>query len=98
MDSHLEVRLAESGAEALQALSTFEADVMMPVMDGPTLLGEIQKREGRQPAAIFITARVLPAEIAHFRAMGVAGVITKPFDPITLAAEVRRLVGEYSFT
>lgn len=96
MDEDLEVRIAASGPEALALLESWRADivmldVMMPQMDGPMLLAEIRARDGVQPAALFITARVLPDELAQLMALGVAGVITKPFDPIGLAAEVRRL-------
>ena len=100
MDPGIEVRTAASGPEAMAVLEAWEPDllmldVMMPDMDGPTLLAAIRARPGRTaPPAIFITARVLAAELAQLEALGVAGVITKPFDPLTLAAQVRlRLAG-----
>ena len=96
MDGDLDVRVAASGVEALALLDSWEADivmldVMMPQMDGPTLLAAIRARPGGQPKALFITARALPDELSQLMALGVAGVITKPFDPIGLAGEVRRL-------
>jgi DNA-binding response OmpR family regulator len=36
-----------------------------------------------------MTARVQTQELAHFKSLGAAGVISKPFDPMTLAALVR---------
>jgi CheY-like chemotaxis protein len=65
-------------------------DVMMPVMDGPTTLAHL--RENPRTAAIpvvFMTARALSREIEQFKSLGAAGVIAKPFDPMTLAASVR---------
>jgi two-component system OmpR family response regulator len=40
---------------------------------------------------VFMTARVRGAEVSQYLEMGAAGVVPKPFDPVTLAAEVRRL-------
>ena len=33
---------------------------------------------------IFLTAKILPAEVAHFLELGAIGVIGKPFDPLQL--------------
>jgi two-component system OmpR family response regulator len=40
---------------------------------------------------IFMTAKVQPRELAHYLALGAIGVIPKPFDPMSLADEVRQL-------
>jgi DNA-binding response OmpR family regulator len=34
---------------------------------------------------------VQPAEIAHYRDLGALDVIIKPFDPMQLAAQVRKI-------
>lgn len=97
MDASLEVRVAASGAEALRVLAGWTPDlilldVMMPQMDGPSLLAAIRANPaGPQPHAVFITARALPAEVARLKSLGALGVITKPFDAMRLAGEVRRL-------
>lgn len=39
-----------------------------------------------------MTARAAEREIGRLMALGAAGVILKPFDPLTLAADVRRLI------
>jgi hypothetical protein len=36
-----------------------------------------------------MTARVQTHELAHFKSLGAVGVISKLFDPMTLAASVR---------
>jgi two-component system, OmpR family, response regulator len=90
-----EVRACGSGAEAIDALSTFRPelvllDVMMPGMDGPALLAELRRRpDSAGLQAIFLTARVQRAEIDALLALGALGVIAKPFDPMKLADTVR---------
>lgn len=68
-------------------------DVMMPAMDGTATLAALraQPATARIPV-IFITAHAMPAELEGLRGLGAAGVLTKPFDPGTLAADVRALV------
>jgi CheY-like chemotaxis protein len=43
---------------------------------------------------IFCTAKAQRHEVEHFHSLGAAGVIAKPFDPMTLHDEVRRILGE----
>lgn len=89
-----QVVLASSGAEAVRALdrARFDVvllDVMMPGESGPAILDALR---GRTDAPVlFLTASVQPREVERYRAAGAAGVIPKPFDPMTLAADVRRL-------
>ena len=65
-------------------------DVMMPGMDGPSTLKALRERPllAQVPVA-FMTAKVQPPEVVHYKALGALDVITKPFDPMTLAAQVR---------
>lgn len=44
----------------------------------------------RTPAA-FMTAKVMQSEIAGYEGLAALGVIAKPFDPMTLADQVRAL-------
>lgn len=99
MDPDVEVRTAASGAEALAVLEgdwrpdAVLFDVMMPDLDGPSALARWRALEA--PAAtpaIFVTARALPGEPERLMALGAVGVITKPFDPVSLAADVRRIL------
>jgi two-component system OmpR family response regulator len=64
-------------------------DVMMPGLDGPMTLKRM--RESRLISGIpiiFLTAKILPAEVARFLELGAIGVIGKPFDPLKLGDEV----------
>lgn len=89
--------LCESGQQALEQIDDFNPDlvlldVMMPGMDGPQTLRALQDRPAGLPApAVFMTARLQPAEVAEYRAMGAIGVIPKPFDPMTLGDQIRDL-------
>lgn len=82
----------ESALQQLASLSPdlVLLDVMMPVIDGPTLLQDIRRHPqlSRTPV-IFMTARVQPREVAQYIALGAIGVISKPFDVMTLANDIR---------
>jgi len=86
-----------SGTEALDAAPTAEADlilldVMMPGMDGHATLKALRGLPATASTpAIFMTARVQPAEVAQHKAMGALDVIAKPFDPMQLADQIRRI-------
>ena len=91
------LKMCNTGQQALREIAAFSPDlllldVMMPVMDGPTTLREIRKLPGMEAIpAIFMTAKVQPQEVAHYREMGALDVIPKPFDPMTLAEHVQRI-------
>jgi CheY-like chemotaxis protein len=93
---YFDVLTAVSGSEALSICERAECDVvlldvMMPDMDGPMTLARLRERP--QTAAVpvvFMTARAQASELDRFLSLGAAGVIAKPFDPMTLAALVRR--------
>jgi len=94
-----EVILATSGPEALrlacqESPDVILLDVMMPGMDGPTTLSELQSNSiTTNIPVIFLTAKVQTHEITDYVQLGALGVIIKPFDPMTLPQEIERLVG-----
>jgi CheY-like chemotaxis protein len=96
LDPDLHVKSCASGNDALAAAAEWSPDVilmdvMMPVMDGPQTLGRLRERANTAGIpVIFMTARAQMRELAHFLSLGAAGVIPKPFDPMTLADAVRR--------
>ena len=67
-------------------------DVMMPGIDGPTSLGKLRDSPGLEKTpVIFLTAKVMPAEVEQYISMGAIGFITKPFDTSTICAEIESL-------
>lgn len=96
-----QVEPCESGVVALQRIGDFIPelillDVMMPEMDGPTTLKNIRKMEKfRQTPVVFLTAKVQASEIQHYRELGALDVITKPFEPVLLASQIRELWGNW---
>lgn len=93
----LEVTQCASGAEFLAAAEgcipdLVLLDVMMPELDGPETLRQLRTLPGMSEVpAVFMTAKAQPEEISEYQALGAIGVIPKPFDPLTLADQVRRL-------
>ena len=69
-------------------------DVMMPGLDGPSTLAALRANPAtaRIPV-LFLTAKAMSAEVQRLKELGVAGVLIKPFDPMTLASQVRALLG-----
>lgn len=89
-----QVTAASSGAEGIRmALAerpeAILMDVMMPEMDGPTTFREMQKiRELANIPVILLTAKVQGVDQRRFSDLGVAAVLFKPFDPMTLAQQI----------
>ena len=90
--------LAPSGHAALELAQSFHPDlvlldVMMPGMDGPSTLAALRQLPAtREVPIIFMTAKVQKHEVARYLELGALGVISKPFDPMRLPVEIRRLV------
>ena len=90
--------LAPSGHAALELAQSFHPDlvlldVMMPGMDGPTTLSRLRAQEATaKTPVIFMTAKIQKQEVARYLELGAVGVIGKPFDPMTLPAEIKRLL------
>lgn len=95
----LEVVACSSGEEAVQRISKVSPqmivlDVMMPGMDGPQTLARIRDMEAfKTIPVVFMTAKANVEEVKKYHALGVAGVIIKPFDPMTLADDLRAIWG-----
>lgn len=96
IDPAIKVRSVRSGEEALEMLATgwrpdvILLDVMMPDLDGPGTLQRLRNMPGHETTpVIFMTARAQASERVSFIDLGAIGVIIKPFDPMTLASQVR---------
>jgi len=88
------VKSCESGAEGLAEAPGFAPqlvllDVMMPGMDGPQTLTELQKLPSMAGVpVVFMTAKAQTQEVSAYHELGAAGVIIKPFDPMTLPEQI----------
>ena len=86
-----------SGKLALETAPTANADlilldVMMPEMDGPATLKALRQiPQTAQTPVIFMTAKVQASEILHYKNLGAIDVIAKPFDPMTLSAQISEI-------
>ncbi|GAA1431947.1 response regulator [Microlunatus lacustris] len=94
-----EVLTASSGSEACgvalsESPDALLLDVMMPGMDGPSTVVALRGDPAtRDIPVIFLTAKVGGEGHQDWGRLEVAGVIPKPFDPMSLPAEVARLLG-----
>lgn len=94
----LTVEVCESGAQALNVIDDFVPqlvllDVMMPDMTGPETLVALRQQGSVTDATVvaFMTAKVHPEELERYYELGVTNIISKPFDPMTLADDVRAI-------
>lgn len=96
----LGVTLAGSADEARTRLAedplpdALLLDVTMPICDGPTLFAELrtQERFASLPV-VFLTARTTLEDVQSYLGLGASGVVAKPFDPMTLATQLREILG-----
>jgi CheY-like chemotaxis protein len=94
-----EVHTAQSGPQAQQRAraehpDAILLDVMMPGVDGPSTVVALRA----DPATcdipvIFLTAKMPSEDLEEWRSLRLAGVIPKPFDPMTLASDMAALLG-----
>ncbi|HEY9625995.1 MAG TPA: response regulator [Coleofasciculaceae cyanobacterium] len=93
-----EVVTAASAREGLSAAETecldaILLDISMPEMDGFRCFEILQENSlTRSIPVILLTAKVLPEDQARFSQMGVAGMITKPFNPVIICNQVAKIL------
>lgn len=91
---------ASNGQEGLEKAETEQPDVilldvMMPSMDGPSTLANLQNNPATNNIpVVFLTAKAMPSELERLRCLGVKGVLTKPFDPMILATQIKDLLNK----
>ena len=67
---------------------------MMPGIDGPTTFSRMQQNPAiASIPVLLLTAKVQGVDQRRFAGLGVAAVLFKPFDPLTLAAQISEVLG-----
>jgi two-component system, OmpR family, response regulator len=103
LDSNLVVTDMGSASEALDFLqnpdspppSVLLLDYYIGVTTGIDILLALRRHPHLQSIpVIFLSARITKGEIEHMLGAGAIGVLAKPFNPLTLAQEIRALLGE----
>jgi CheY-like chemotaxis protein len=97
LDPDLELRIAETGNSAIEIIEggfvpdIALLDLMMPEMSGTDVLARLRAmpRFATLPI-VFVTASARQVDVKRYLDEGADGVITKPFDPLTLARVVRQ--------
>jgi CheY-like chemotaxis protein len=98
----LDLEICSSGADALQRAEAFAPDLvlldlMLPGMDGQELLGRLRALPTlAQTPVVFVTAKAQGQEIQDCLDLGALDVVTKPFDPMTLADRLMALWNRYA--
>ncbi|RLQ87218.1 response regulator [Notoacmeibacter ruber] len=93
-----EVKSCSSGEEAVPFAKQWRPevillDVMMPVIDGPETLRRLRSQpETAAIPIIFVTARTQKQEVDRYFELGAQGVIPKPFRPMELVDDVKRIL------
>jgi CheY-like chemotaxis protein len=93
------VHTATSGVDGIRRAIELKPDailldVMMPEMDGPTTFQRLQQDPlTRDIPVLLLTAKVQGADQRRFAGLGVAAVLSKPFDPLTLGAQISTALG-----
>jgi len=93
-----DVITAESGQEGLSRVNSeppdaILLDVSMPEMDGFRFFELLQQDPHSQSIpVVLLTAKILPDDRARFATMGVAGVITKPFNPAQICDQIAKIL------
>lgn len=95
LDPELDVRTCGSGTDAAALVCEWLPrlillDFMMPGLDGPATLRLLRENSSLDDVpVVFITARTASKDVESLLAAGAAGVLAKPFDVMTLAAQCR---------
>lgn len=98
LDEEFEVETVSSGADALLRMARSRPDlilldVLMPEMDGPALMRIMRGRPDMSDIpVVFMTAVSDRGTIDELNALGALGIISKPFDAIALADDLKRLI------
>jgi two-component system, OmpR family, alkaline phosphatase synthesis response regulator PhoP len=98
MSKGWEVLTAGSGREGIVLATSKQPDVvlldvMMPDVDGLATFVEMRSNpEAQHIPVILLTAKAQSADRHRFTQFQIAGIITKPYDPMTLADQIVEMI------
>ncbi len=98
IDPGLDVQCVESGDELLArarggAFDAFVVDGMMPGLDGYETCRRLKADPATAaPPVVFLTAKTQREESERALSVGALACLTMPFDPMTIAAELRAVL------
>lgn len=93
-----QVAIASSGLQGIdlaqdQQPDAILLDVMMPDMDGISTLSNLKANTKTcSIPVIFLTAKTQATEKDQLQSLGVVDVITKPFNSMTLASQIAKIL------
>ena len=99
LDQSVKATIVDSGeallARAGEGWDVFVVDGVMPGMDGLEVCRRLRASESTALTPIvFLSGRTRKEEVARAIEAGATTTIAKPFDPMTLAADIKRLVNK----
>ncbi|WP_413171499.1 response regulator [Anabaena azotica] len=78
----------------LEPVDAILLDLSMPEMDGLAVYEQLQVNYiTRLIPVILLTAKVLPSDRTRFVKLGIAGIISKPFQPLTICQDIAEILG-----
>lgn len=99
LDPEIEAEIFPSGSALLERarfgdVDAILLDAMMPTPDGYATCRALKTDPITAPIPVlFLTAKSESIAQDHARSVGATGVLSKPFDPRTLAAQIRQGLG-----
>lgn len=98
LDPRIDAEVVGDGARMLElaqkgGYDMFVLDVMMPSIDGYEVCRRLKASDAtRHVPTVFLTAKTQKEDIDRARELGAIACLKKPFDPVTLATELRALL------
>lgn len=101
MAANWQVITANSGKLGLKIATNSQPevillDLMMPEWDGKETLKQLKTNQNTASIpVILMTAKTQSVSLSELAGLDLAGVITKPFRPLELPAQIDRILNEY---
>lgn len=99
LEPSFQVEIVESGTMLLDRVRNDRPDVivldgMMPGLDGYETCQQLKADPATSAIpVVFLTAKTQRDDIARALSLGAVACLTKPFDPLTIAGELRSALG-----